>query len=72
MVSADMSWQAIDWALTRAPIPEDDTARPTTALVLVALANHADHDGAGAYPSLATVASYSRVSRDTVSPIPEK
>ena len=52
-----MSLEAISWALNLAPVPADH-GQPSSAckFVLVGLANHAGPDGAGAFPSAATLA----------------
>ncbi|MDQ3576794.1 MAG: hypothetical protein M3443_04160 [Actinomycetota bacterium] len=47
-----MSIEALNWALTAAPIPTDRKDASTLAFVLVALANHADPDGGEAFPSV--------------------
>lgn len=50
-----MSVQALTWALEDAPdVP------PHLVATLLGLANHADRDGRGAYPSQATLARYAR------------
>lgn len=50
-----MSVEAISWALNEAPdVP------PSSVAVLIGLANHASHDGRGAYPSQPTLARYAR------------
>lgn len=56
-----MSLRAMLWALNDAPV--DD---PTTCLVLIALADGANDDGTGAYPSKATMAKRARCSERTV------
>lgn len=45
---------------------EATTRRPQALLVLVAVAEHAGDDGTGAYPSLATLATETRLSRRSV------
>lgn len=60
-----MSIEAINWVLTKADIPEGDGASSLT-LVLIGLANHAHADGRHAFPSIATLMQYSRLSRSTV------
>lgn len=52
-----MSLNAIIWALEQAPV--DD---PTTALVLIALADNANQDGTGSWPPLQTIAHRARCS----------
>jgi len=62
-----MSLEAMVWALNLAPVPEDDHAPSNTcAHVLLALANHADPEGLDAFPSVATLMRYTRLSRRTV------
>lgn len=56
-----MSVQAIVWALENAPI-----TKPSHLGTLVALANQADSDGEGAYPSHATIAWETRKSPQAV------
>lgn len=58
-----MSLEAMVWALKKAPIPEKE---PIAQLVLIGLADHADSDGRGARPSVATLATYARCSPRTV------
>ena len=60
-----MSIEAISWALNAAPIPTGRNAS-TLAFVLVALANHADPDGHNAFPAVATLARYTRLSERSV------
>ncbi len=62
-----MSVEAITWALNLAPVPWDK-GKPNSAcaFVLVGLANHADPDGTGAFPSVRTLARYTRLSERTV------
>jgi hypothetical protein len=59
------------WAMNLAPIPLDEggkAPKPSTAcaFVLVGLANHADHDGTDAFPSVRTLCRYTRLSERTV------
>lgn len=63
-----MSVEALTWALNLAPIPADASGRQNSAcaFVLVALANHADSDGTGAFPSADTIVRYTRLSERTV------
>lgn len=63
-----MSVEAISWALNLAPVPADHGGRPssTCKFVLVGLANHAGPDGAGAFPSVATLVRYTGLSERTV------
>lgn len=61
-----MSIEVINWALTRAPIPRDRRDASSLAVVLVGLANHADPDGRNAFPSLARLAWYTRLSERSV------
>lgn len=56
-----MSVEAITWALNRAPVDE-----PSAAFVLVGLANHADPDGRGAFPSVARLEEYTHLSERTI------
>ena len=60
-----MSIQAMTWVLESADIPAGPDA-PTLTLVLLGLANHADREGRGAFPSKQTLAEYSRVTESTV------
>ena len=60
-----MSIEAIDWALNTAPIPTGRNAS-TLASVLIGLANHADPDGRNAFPGIATLARYTRLSERSV------
>lgn len=57
-----MSVAAVDWALRRAPVGADASAR----LVLVYLADRADDQGRDAFPSVATLVEQSRLSRSTI------
>ncbi len=56
-----MSVEAISWALNKAPVDES-----SAAFVLVALANHAGPDGRGAFPSVARLVTYTRLSERTI------
>jgi hypothetical protein len=56
----------IHWALNIAPIPRDRRDASSLAMVLVGLANHAGPDGCNAFPSLATLARYTRLSERSV------
>jgi hypothetical protein len=56
-----MSVEVISWALNKAPVDES-----SAAFVLVGLANHAGPDGRGAFPSVARLVSYTRLSERTV------
>ena len=60
-----MSIEAITWALNTAPIPSGRNAA-TLAFVLVGLANHADPDGHNAFPAVATLVRYTRLSERSV------
>jgi hypothetical protein len=60
-----MSIEAITWALNTAPIPTGRNAA-TLAFVLVGLANHADPDGHNAFPAVATLVRYTRLSERSV------
>lgn len=63
-----MSIEALAWALNLAPVPVDKNGKPSSACaaVLQGLANHADADGIGAFPSVATLVRYTRLSERTV------
>lgn len=63
-----MSVEALAWALNLAPIPVDGGGKQNSscAFVLVALANHADSDGTGAFPSADTIVRYTRLAERTV------
>ena len=63
-----MSVEAISWALNLAPVPADRGGQLSSAckFVLVGLANHAGPDGAGAFPSVATLVRYTGLSERTV------
>jgi hypothetical protein len=56
-----MSFQAVRWALTEAPV-----TNTADAFVLVALAHHSHDDGTHAFPSTATLAKETRLARSTV------
>lgn len=60
-----MSIEAITWTLNAAPIPTGRNAS-TLAFVLVGLANHADPDGRNAFPAVATLVRYTRLSERSV------
>lgn len=61
-----MSIEAINWALTAAPIPRDRRDASSLAAVLIGLANHAGPDGTNAFPSVATLTQYTRLSERSV------
>jgi hypothetical protein len=61
-----MSIEAISWALNLAPIPTDRRDASSIAIVLVGLANHADPDGRNAFPAVATLVRYTRLSERSV------
>ena len=61
-----MSIDAISWALNKAPIPRDRRDASSLAIVLVGLADHADPDGRNAFPAIATLARYTRLSERAV------
>jgi hypothetical protein len=63
-----VSVEAISWALNLAPVPASRGGQPSSAckFVLVGLANHAGPDGTGAFPSVATLVRYTRLSERTV------
>jgi hypothetical protein len=63
-----VSVEAISWALNLAPVPADRGGQPSTAckFVLVGLANHSGPDGTAAFPSVATLVRYTRLSERTV------
>ena len=63
-----MSVEAISWALNPAPVPAGRGGQPSSAckFVLVGLASHAGPDGAGAFPSVATLVRYTGPSERTV------
>lgn len=60
-----MSIEAITWALNTAPIPTGRNAS-TLTVVLVGLANHADPEGRNAFPAVATLVRYTRLSERSV------
>jgi hypothetical protein len=61
---AAVSVEAVSWALNLAPVPIDLGGRVSSPckFVLVGLANHAGPDGAGAFPSVATLMRYTGLS----------
>ncbi|HEY2128715.1 MAG TPA: helix-turn-helix domain-containing protein [Streptosporangiaceae bacterium] len=63
-----MSVEAISWALNLAPVPAGRGGQPSSEckFVLVGLANHDGPDGAGAFPSVATLVRYTGLSERTV------
>jgi hypothetical protein len=61
-----MSIEAIHWALNTAPIPPERRDASSLAMVLVGLANHAGPDGRNAFPSIATLTRYTRLTRRSV------
>lgn len=61
-----VSIEVIHWALNRAPIPRDRRDASSLTIVLVGLANHADPDGRNAFPSLARLSRYTRLSERSV------
>lgn len=61
-----MGVEAISWALTEAPIPRDRRDASSLAIVLVGLANHAGPDGRNAFPAIATLSTYTRLSPRSV------
>lgn len=61
-----MSIEVIHWALNAAPIPRDRRDASSLTIVLVGLANHADPDGRNAFPSLARLAQYTRLSERSI------
>ena len=61
-----MSIEAITWALNTAQIPTDRRDASSLAIVLVGLANHADPDGRNAFPAVATLVRYTRLSERSV------
>lgn len=65
-----MSIEAMTWVLNDAPIPSPTPAGMPSAtalsMVLLGLANHADRDGEDAFPSVSTLARYSRISERQV------
>jgi len=61
-----MSVEAITWALNDAAIPADRRDASSLAIVLVGLANHADPQGRNAFPAVATLVRYTRLSPRSV------
>ena len=61
-----MSIEAISWALRKAPIPPHRRDASSLAIVLVGLANHAGPDGRNAFPSMATLTDYTRLSERAI------
>lgn len=66
-----MSIEALTWAFNLAPVPWDETGKTrkpsaSCASVLHALANHAGPDGRNAFPTIATLVRYTRLSERTV------
>lgn len=63
-----VSIEAINWALNHAPdfADHDRRQRPHLVLVLIGLANHADPEGRNAFPAIATLCRYTRLSESTV------
>jgi DNA-binding IclR family transcriptional regulator len=61
-----VSVEAIHWSLNSAPIPRDRRDASSLASVLIGLANHADPDGRNAFPSVARLTRYTRLSESTV------
>lgn len=61
-----VSIEAISWALNKAPIPRERRDASSLTMVLVGLANHADPDGRNAYPSLARLGRYTRLSERSI------
>jgi hypothetical protein len=61
-----VSIEAIHWSLNSAPIPRDRRDASSLASVLIGLANHADPDGRNAFPSVARLTRYTRLSESTV------
>ncbi|MFD1049858.1 helix-turn-helix domain-containing protein, partial [Kibdelosporangium lantanae] len=61
-----MSIEAISWVLNHASIPSHRRDASSLAMVLVGLANHADPDGCNAFPSVATLVRYTRLSERSV------
>jgi pyocin large subunit-like protein len=63
-----VSVEAISWALSLAPVPAGRGGQPSSAckFVLVGLASHAGPDGAGAFPSVATLVRCTGLSERTV------
>jgi hypothetical protein len=61
-----MSIDAISWALNKAPIPRNRRDASSLAIVLVGLADHADPNGRNAFPAIARLARYTRLSERAV------
>jgi hypothetical protein len=66
-----VSIEAMMWAMNLAPVPMDESAKKSSpssscAFVLIALANHADPEGRDAFPGVATLVRYTRLSERTV------
>ena len=61
-----VSIEAINWALTLAPIPCGRRDASSLAIVLIGLANHAGPDGTNAFPSIGTLSQYCRLSERSV------
>jgi Helix-turn-helix domain len=61
-----VSVECIVWALNHAPVPRDRRDAPSLVLTLVGLANHANADGTDAFPSVARLVRYTRLSESTV------
>jgi hypothetical protein len=61
-----VSVEAIHWVLNTAPIPRDRRDASSLAMVLVSLANHADPDGRNAFPSVARLRQYTRLSERSI------
>lgn len=61
-----MSVEAIAWALNDAAIPADRRDASSLAIVLVGLANHSDPQGRNAFPAVATLVRYTRLSPRSV------
>jgi hypothetical protein len=66
-----VSIEAMMWAMNLAPVPMDLSAKKASpssscAFVLIALANHADPEGRDAFPGVATLVRYTRLSERTV------
>jgi hypothetical protein len=62
-----VSVEVISWALNLAPVPADRGGQRSSVckFVLVGLADHAGPDGAGAFPSVATLVRYTGLSERT-------
>jgi hypothetical protein len=61
-----VSIEAISWVLNHAPIPTDRKDASSLTVVLIGLANHTDRYGRHAFPSVQTLADYSRLSTRSV------